>query len=69
MEIEAPNNTTLTLSWQPPVSPNGEILYYIVEVSLLSNGEMIEEENISANTHTLSDLSKQLSSYSKHFNS
>jgi len=36
-----PDGSTLILNWGPPVSPNGEILYYVVKIMLYGSGEVV----------------------------
>ena len=56
----SPDSSTLVLTWQPPASPNGDILHYTVRVILHSNGERISQENTNTTTYTATDLSMNI---------
>ena len=56
---ETPDNSTLVLNWQPPEPTNGDILYYVVEVTQHENDNVIVEGNTTNTTFTATNLSKQ----------
>ena len=50
------SNTTLVLSWEPPASPNGVILNYLVRIINLGNGRIVSEESSVGTMATLGGL-------------
>ncbi len=50
---DSPDGFTLILNWQPPNSPNGDILNYTVRHS---DGVRISEQNVSNTTFTTTSL-------------
>lgn len=58
MEIAALNNASLTITWLPPAFSNGDILYYVVEVSLFGSDEAVQEENVFGTMLNAFNLSK-----------
>ena len=58
--LDAVNSSTLVINWQPPSTPNGRILHYIVNI--MSHGEGVSiRENTTTTTFTASKLSMFLS--------
>ena len=53
------SNTTLILSWEPPASPNGVILNYLVRIINLSDGRIVSEDSLVGTMATLAGLGKQ----------
>ena len=60
MESEAPDNTTLVLTWQPPDPTNGDILNYIVRITVNINGNdvIITQESVSETNYRATTFSK-----------
>ena len=56
--LETPDNTTLVLNWQPPVPTNGDILNYIVRITLNGGDDIFAEERVIDTTFTATNLSK-----------
>ncbi len=54
----SPDGSTLILNWQPPDSPNGDILNYTVRVTRYSDGVRISEQNVIDTTFTATSLSE-----------
>ncbi len=52
------DGSTIVLNWQPPDSPNGDILNYTVRITQHSDGVRISEENVMITTFTAISLSK-----------
>ncbi len=59
-----PDNSTLVLNWQPPDPTNGDILNYIVRITLNFNDKniIVAEEVVTNTTFIATNLGK-----SKHF--
>ncbi len=55
---DSPDGSTLVLNWQPPDSPNGDILNYTVRITRHSDGVRIREQNIMITTFTGTSLSE-----------
>ncbi len=55
---DSPDGSTLVLNWQPPDSPNGDILYYTVRISRHSDRVRISEKNILVTKYTATNLSE-----------
>ena len=55
---DSPDGSTLVLNWQPPDSPNGDILYYIVRITPHSDRVRISEQNILVTKYTATNLSE-----------
>ncbi len=55
---DSPDGSTLILNWQPPNSPNGDILNYTVRITRHSDGVRISEENVMITTFTATSLSE-----------
>ena len=55
---DSPDGSTLVLNWQPPDSPNGDILNYTVRITRHSDGVRISEQNVSNTTFTETNLSE-----------
>lgn len=49
---------TLVVTWQPPASPRGEIIFYTVRIVLYSSGHVIAEENTIDSSYTESNLGR-----------
>ena len=45
IQKSSPSNITLVLSWEPPASPNGVILNYLVRIINLSDGRIVSEDS------------------------
>ncbi len=60
VDSETPDNTTLVLNWQPPDPTNGELLNYIVRitVNINSNDVIITQESVSETSFTATSFSK-----------
>ena len=54
----SPDNSTLTIFWLAPASPNGVIVSYLVRVSLYSVGHELIVDNITTTTYSAHDLCK-----------
>ena len=59
VDSETPNNTTLVLHWQLPEPTNGDILHYIIRVTVHDDGNAILQENVINTTFTATNLSNQ----------
>ena len=59
VQKSSPSNTTLVLSWEPPASPNGVILNYLVRIINLSDGRIVSEDSLVSTMATLAGLGKQ----------
>ncbi len=55
---DSPDGFTLVLNWQPPDSPNGDILNYIVRITQQSDGVRISEQDVRNITFTATNLSE-----------
>ncbi len=55
---DSPDGSTLILNWQPPDSPNGDILNYIVRITQHSDGVRISEQNVSNTTYMATSFSE-----------
>ncbi len=55
---DSPDGSTLVLNWQPPDSPNGDILNYTVRITRHSDGVQISEQNVNNTTFTATSLSE-----------
>ena len=53
-----PDGSTLVLNWQPPDSPNGDILSYTVKITRHSDGVRTIEQNVMSTTFTTTSLSE-----------
>ena len=59
MIVEPFNDSTLEISWCPPLSPNGNITsYYIKVISLQSETSITESNNILDTSYVNHNLSK-----------
>ena len=58
VQTSSPSNTTLVLSWEPPASPNGVILNYLVRIIDLSDGRTVSEDSSVGTMATLAGLGK-----------
>ena len=54
--LEAPENSTLSLSWTAPETTNGDILNYTVRIVQYDGGHVLEENTTNA-TFTATNLS------------
>jgi hypothetical protein len=45
LRVTSTNDTVLLISWGPPVSPNGVILSYSVNIIDLGDGASVRQEN------------------------
>ena len=55
LQVESANNTTLVISWEPPATPNGNILSYSVSIINLKDGSAVRQENVSVETDNLTE--------------
>ena len=44
LQSRSANDTTLSISWEPPANPNGVILSYNVSIINLSDGSTVRQE-------------------------
>ena len=59
MNSQTLDNTTLVLTWQPPGTTNGDILHYVVRITLSINEDIIiVEENVMTTVFTVAHLSR-----------
>ena len=58
LQAESTSDTTLVISWEPPATPNGNILSYSVSIVNLKDGSAVRQENIETTTITQSELGK-----------
>ena len=45
VRANSPDNASLSISWAPPSSPNGEILSYFISITDLSDGSTVRQDN------------------------
>ena len=57
---ETPDNTTLVLTWRPPNTINGDLLYYIVRITFHENNTVIVDDIVMTElmSFTADNLSK-----------
>ena len=46
VQAQSTNDTTLVISWEPPVSPNGNITSYSINIFNLKDGSAVRQESI-----------------------
>ena len=63
LEVNAINDTTLLISWGEPVSPNGNILSYSINITDLRDDSIINRETIDNTNYTVTNLGK----YKEHY--
>ena len=56
LQAESTDDTTLVISWEPPATPNGNILSYSVSIINLKDGSAVRQENTISTTITLTDF-------------
>ena len=52
LQAESTDDTTLIISWEPPATPNGNILSYSVSVTNFKDGSVVRKENTTSSTIT-----------------
>ncbi len=55
---DSTDGSTLDINWQPPDSPNGDILNYTVRITRHSDEVRIREQNVMITTFTATSLSE-----------
>ena len=56
MQAHSINDSTLVVSWEHPVNPNGEILNYTISIINLRDGSTVRQQMISQLGFTLRNL-------------
>ena len=55
LQVASTNNTTLVISWEPPATPNGNILSYSVSIVNLKDGSAVRQENVLLEINNLTE--------------
>ena len=61
LQTVSTNDDTLVISWEPPATPNGNILSYSVSIINLKDGTTVRQENTISTTITQTNLGKKTS--------
>ena len=43
LQTNSPDNSTLVISWRPPITPNGNIISYTVRIDNLRDGATLRD--------------------------
>ena len=54
--VESTDDTTLVISWEPPATPNGNILSYSVSIVNLKDDSAVRQENTISTSITQTGL-------------
>ena len=55
LQVKSANNTTLVISWEPPATPNGNILSYSVSIVNLKDGSAVRQGNVLLDINNLTE--------------
>ena len=55
LQAESTDGTTLVISWEPPATPNGNIISYSVSIINLKDGSAVRQENTPTETLVLKE--------------
>ena len=55
LQAESTDDSTLVISWEPPATPNGNILSYSVSIINLKDGSAVRLENIPVEIDNLTE--------------
>ena len=58
LQVESTSDTNFIITWEPPATPNGNILSYSISISNLKDGSAVRQENIETTTITQTELGK-----------
>lgn len=57
VQTESPDDSTLMISWSPPVETNGDILSYSITIINLKDGSTVRNEMIPAHVNSITQSS------------